>query len=304
MALTKLTLKSTQPFDFSSTIESHGWVELLPNVYYSQDSSFFRIEQLPSGKVVGLAVSAGKRVADGSVAIEVHHKGKLARADTECIQERVSHMLRLDEDFGTFYALCEKKGRPWSNMANGKGRLLCSPGMFEEIVKVICTTNIQWGGTKRMVKEIVAAFGSPFPLDPEMKAFPSPEAIAAVPFEEFENKVRLGYRTAYVHALAVEMANDPSPIHALQDQSMDTGEIRKRLLAIKGIGSYAAASLLMLLGRYEYIPVDTVFRQLMSDKYFKEGEFELAEALALYDDWGEWKYLAYWFDLLDFYHPT
>ena len=44
----------------------------------------------------------------------------------------------------------------------GIGRLLRSPTVFEDLVKVICTTNVQWGGTKRMVRELVDAFGLPF----------------------------------------------------------------------------------------------------------------------------------------------
>jgi 3-methyladenine DNA glycosylase/8-oxoguanine DNA glycosylase len=80
-----------------------------------------------------------------------------------------------------------------------------------------------------------------------------------------------------------------------------SAEIKKDLLAIKGIGNYAAASILMLLGRYDEIPVDSVFQQLMEKKYFPDRDFELKEALAIYEKWGRWQYLAYWFDLLTFH---
>jgi 3-methyladenine DNA glycosylase/8-oxoguanine DNA glycosylase len=107
-----------------------------------------------------------------------------------------------------------------------------------------------------------------------------------------------------VHTLAVELSKDPTSLGYLRDDSLSSEEVKKKLLAIKGVGNYAAASLLMLLGRYDDIPVDSVFRQLMREKYFKETEFELSEALSLYQEWGKWKYLAYWFDLLDFYHTA
>jgi 3-methyladenine DNA glycosylase/8-oxoguanine DNA glycosylase len=77
--------------------------------------------------------------------------------------------------------------------------------------------------------------------------------------------------------------------------------VRKSLLGIKGIGNYAAASVLMLLGRYDEIPVDSVFQQMMSAKYFKDDHYDVKKALAVYADWGKWKYLAYWFDLIDYY---
>jgi hypothetical protein len=34
----------------------------------------------------------------------------------------------------------------------------------------------------------------------------------------------------------------------------------------------------------------------MAEKYFRDGEFDQQKALAVYEPWGEWKYLAYWFD--------
>ncbi len=304
MAQTIISLNCSQPFDFTSTVDSHGWVELLPNEYHSEDHTFSRIEELPSGKIVQMHVFSENDSNDGSVAVDIRHKGKLSKTDIGAIKNNVEHMLRMDEDFSAFYALCRKKGKPWSSMSDGKGRLLRSSDLFEEIVKVICTTNIQWGGTKRMVRELVTAYGTPFELDPEKKTFPRPEVIAAVPFEEFQEKVHMGYRTAYVHSLAIDVAENPSSLQFLRDSSLITEEVKKKLLAIKGIGNYAAASLLMLVGRYENVPVDSVFRQLMRDKYFSGNEFELADALALYDEWGKWKHLAYWFDLLNYYHPS
>jgi 3-methyladenine DNA glycosylase/8-oxoguanine DNA glycosylase len=88
-----------------------------------------------------------------------------------------------------------------------------------------------------------------------------------------------------------------------QNCDIPTEDIRKKLLSIKGIGSYAAASMLMLLGRYDHIPVDTVFRQFMSEKYFIDRPFNLPDALAIYGDWDQWKYLAYWFDMVNFESP-
>ena len=138
----------------------------------------------------------------------------------------------------------------------------------------------------------------------EYKTFPAPAALAQIPLEDFRQRVRLGYRADYVHRLARQFAAGELSAADFQDKGLPTDEIRKRLLAIKGIGSYAAASMLMLLGRYDHIPVDTVFTQFVSEKYFKDRPFTLPEALSLYEDWGRWKYLAYWFDMLNFESPT
>jgi 3-methyladenine DNA glycosylase/8-oxoguanine DNA glycosylase len=93
------------------------------------------------------------------------------------------------------------------------------------------------------------------------------------------------------------VASGELDVEALPNANLPTPELRKRLLAIKGVGPYAAATLLMLLGRYDELAVDTVFRLFVSKRYFNGQRPSDAEARAVYDDWGRWKYLAYWFDI-------
>ena len=301
MAASKIILNVEQPFDFHSLIHSHGWVSLLPNVYSSETDGFSRIEELPSGKVVKIALSAISNSHSTSIQVDIFHKVRLSKFDLAAVETNVNHTLRLDEDFSEFYALCSQKGLPWAAMTGGQGRLLRSPNLFEDMVKVICTTNIQWGGTKRMVKELVMAYGNFFPLNVDLKAFPNPERIAAVSFSDFQDSLRLGYRARYIYELACKVAVNPAFLDTFWDKELPSAELKKKLLKIKGVGNYAAASILMLLGRYDEIPVDTVFRDLMSVKYYSKKEFDPSRAVAIYDDWGKWKYLAYWFELLDFY---
>ena len=166
---------------------------------------------------------------------------------------------------------------------------------------MILTTNVQWGGTRRMVRELVEQFGEALPSDAELKAFPQAQAIAALSFEDFQSRVRLGYRAAYIYQLACVFNQQPDCYAKFYTAEIPSLEIKKELLSIKGIGNYAAASILMLLGRYDEIPVDSVFQQLMDKKYFQEKDFNLKEALGIYEKWGRWQYLAYWFDLLTFH---
>jgi len=154
-----------------------------------------------------------------------------------------------------------------------------------------------------MVKELVDSFGSPFPGDLSLRSFPAPESISAVSLEEFKNRVRLGYRAGYVYELSTRISNGDLKFNNLLDISTPSAEIKRQLLAIKGVGNYATASMLMLLGRYDQIPVDTVFRHFIKEKYFKDKQFSEEEGLRIYEEWGQWKYLAYWNEMLAFYYP-
>lgn len=206
-------------------------------------------------------------------------------------------MFRLDEDLDDFYSMCRGRGGQWKKVTAGLGRLLRSPSVFEDVVKIICTTNIQWGGTKKMVAGLVEAYGKPYPGDSGRKAFPLPEAIASVPPDEFAGAVRMGYRAPYVHELAERVATRKLDLEALLDPELPTTELKKRLLAIKGIGPYAAATLLMLLGRYDTLAVDTVCRDFVKKKYLDGRTPADAEIRRIYEGWGEWRFLAYWFDI-------
>ena len=294
---THLTLHPQGPFHFAATAYSHGWVVLLPNRWDAQKQILQRTERLPDGKVVRLTVRGAGTVSQPEIRIVVEHPGTLSAGAQKTLLEMVGHMFRVDEAFHDFYELCRRKGGRWEKLGQGLGRLLRSPGLFEDIVKTLCTTNIQWGGTKRMVEGLVEAYGDSFAGDPTHKAFPTAEAIASVPLEDFTATVRLGYRAEYVHTLAWRIVNGELDLPSFWDRAITTPEMKKRLLAVKGVGNYAAATLLMLLGRYDELAVDSVFRQFVAKKYFPNAQPTDAETQQVYADWGEWKYLAYWFDV-------
>jgi 3-methyladenine DNA glycosylase/8-oxoguanine DNA glycosylase len=294
---TTIHLKPAPPFDFRGTALSHGWVVLAPNEWDEDSGSLMRVEQLSSGKVVRLEVAGEGTLRKPGIRIEIENRGRLARRDIEDVTDRLAHMFRLDEGFRGFYALCRKRGDPWTKVPRGLGRMLRSSNLFEDIVKVICTTNIQWGGTKRMVAALVEQFGEPFKADTSLKAFPTAEAISSVDADEFARRVSMGYRAPYIHELARRIVTNDLILSRLEDPSMPTAVLKKELLAIKGIGGYAAASLLMLLGRYGELPIDSVCRDFVKKRYFNGRDPSDGEIRAIYEDWDEWKFLAYWFDL-------
>ena len=299
---TEIILPIKNPYILPSTLRSHGWVDLLPNIPDEKVESFSRVERLSSGKVINIhAASLGGKLP--KIIVTVNHEDALMQIERNEIVKRVRYMLRLDENLQEFYDLCRKTGNKWKNFTEGRGYLLRSPEIFEDLVKVICTTNIQWGGTKRMVKELVESFGVPFPGDPALLSFPSPESISSISLEEFKGRVRLGYRAGYIYELSARITSGDLKLNGLINTSTPAAEVKKRLIEIKGVGNYAAASMLMLLGRYDQIPVDTVFRSFMKAKYFNNKPFSEEEGLSIYEEWGRWKYLAYWNEMLAFYYP-
>lgn len=290
---TNLSITPPDPFDFYRTAYSHGWAVLLPNRWDAETQVLSRVQRLKDGQVVLLEVSGkGEKIS-----IDVHAEETLASVAHKNIKNVISRMFRLDQDLSGFYELCVGAGPPWSQAPRGMGRLLCSPTIFEDLVKTICTTNIQWGGTKRMIGNLVQYLGESFPADPEQKSFPSSDVMAEKDGDYFTEVIRMGYRGPYIAELSQRVASGELDLAAWQDPGLSTEELRKKLLTVKGVGNYAAATMLMLLGRYDQIAVDTEFRKFVSRKYFGGEKFPDDEMLAVYQDWGEWQYLAFWMDM-------
>jgi 3-methyladenine DNA glycosylase/8-oxoguanine DNA glycosylase len=103
----------------------------------------------------------------------------------------------------------------------------------------------------------------------ETKSFPTPEAIAASNPEYIKEKIRVGYRAPAIHDLAVRVASGKYDLEALKTSALSTLELRKELMMLKGVGPYAAANLLMLLGRHDFIPIDSSALTVVSHEWYR-----------------------------------
>ena len=284
----KLILPARLPFSLASVIHSHGWIRLDPFREEESTGGLAYIAQLDSGQVTELHI---QEVPGG---VSVTFDGDLS--DEECaeIERSVTWMLGLDQDFSAFYQLARHELRLASAEQRAQGRILRSPTLFEDVIKTVLTTNTLWGATIRMNNNLVAQFGSLLLADPPRRAFPSPARLAETNEETLRTQTRLGYRAPYILELARELSSGELDLEALKTAGLPTPDLRKRLLAIKGIGDYAAANLLMLLGHYDFVPVDSWALKMVSQEWYGGESVGRAEVEAAFEPWGAYKGLAYW----------
>jgi 3-methyladenine DNA glycosylase/8-oxoguanine DNA glycosylase len=298
----RFELKVKKPYTFAQSVQDYGWIALAPCKWLKEADVFQRMERLDTGQAVRIQVSEGLSgvSSDGQVAIQANVEAArpFTKAQGKELTEKLRWMLRLDEEFEPFYERAAEAPRLWSEIKAGRGRLLRSPTLFEDVVKTICTTNTTWRQTVGMVDRLVHLVGDPYSPDPNFHAFPTPEQIAAADLELLQQEVRLGYRSAYVHQLAQEIVAGDRELESLRFNQLPAAELKKQLLSIKGVGKYAANTLLMLLGRYGELAVDSEMRTSVSERYFNGQSPGDKEIQSIYEGWGEWKYLAYWFDLI------
>ncbi|MFN2471588.1 MAG: DNA-3-methyladenine glycosylase [Gaiellaceae bacterium] len=244
-----------EPVDLWRTVLSHGLASLPPA----------RIDEAARTLEITVPTRRGARtltVREAGPSRALVDGGAPARDGGEGL-DRVRHLLRLDEDLSPFYAaVASDPALAWS--ARGAGRIFRSATVFEDVVKTICTTNCAWSATERMVGALVAHLGEAAPGAPPDgpggRAFPTPAAMAAADESFYREVARAGYRGAYLRSLAASVAGGALDLEVLARTSREDlpdDELERRLLALPGVGPYAAAHIMMMLGRYSRLVLDS-----------------------------------------------
>jgi 3-methyladenine DNA glycosylase/8-oxoguanine DNA glycosylase len=243
-----------EPVDLWRTLSSHGVADLPPNRLDEEARALETTIALDARVRRTIRIAEGRT---GYATVDVLGGALGDRADSRLL-DAVAFLLRLDEDLSPFYVqIASDPELAWAR--SGAGRLLRSPTVYEDVVKTICTTNCAWSATVRMVTALVEHLGEPA-ADGSGRTFPTPAAMAEASLDFYRDVVRAGYRGAYLRTLAQSVDEGSVDLEALGRASRDElpdDEVSARLLALPGVGPYAAAHIMMLLGRYSPLILDS-----------------------------------------------
>jgi 3-methyladenine DNA glycosylase/8-oxoguanine DNA glycosylase len=281
-----LTGPRGEPVDFLRTIASHGVAELPPNELSLEERRLVTTLPVGSGARTVRLTSAGRKLRLDLVA------GNLGARARDKLGAAVSHMFRLDEDLSGFYAIVgEDAELNWC--ARGAGRMLRAPTVFEDVVKTICTTNTAWSGTRKMTRALVDNLGVEAPGG--RRAFPSAEAMAEADEQLYKDVIRAGYRGPYLKVLATDVAEGSLDLERLNDPGLPDEEAYARLLALPGVGPYAAAHIMLTsLGRYGRLVLDSWTRPTYVKLSGARSALKDATIERRFKRYGNWAGLAFW----------
>ena len=247
-----------EPVDLVRTLNSHGFVDL-PPMYLGPDERSLELTLRPRrGRPRTVRIEAGRR----EHALMTVLGPAVSASVANDLAATVRHVLRLDADLSPFYeAAASDPELEWATV--GAGRMVQSPTVFEDVVKTVCTTNCAWSATRRMVTAIVANLGEAAPVapaeGPKGRAFPTSLAMAEAGEGFYRDVARAGYRGAYLVSLSRAIAAGDLDLERLGRATADElpdGELEDRLLELPGVGPYAAAHIMMTLGRYHRLILD------------------------------------------------
>jgi len=248
---------SGEAVDLWRTLVSHGFHELAPAELDEAAHALSLTLRMPRGRPRRVRITRGPRHS-ALVTMAGSSPSAAARAS---ITRQVARVLHLDHDLATFYAVAaEDPDLAW--VTTGAGRMLRSPTVWEDVIKTLCTTNCSWGLTVTMVRALVTTLGE-LPLgsrDPLHGAFPTPEVMAERDETFYREVVRSGYRAPSFVRLSHIVASGELDLEALgaaSREDLPDAEVEAQLLSLPGIGPYAAAHVMMTLGRNSKLILDS-----------------------------------------------
>lgn len=291
----KLYLTTPKEFSFKSTLYSHGWSDLPPfklvknplHITYvvknsSQDINFLSISDL------------------GDQQLEITADSELNDQEKNQVLETVKRMFRLDEDYSEFFELAGKSKEFSWVVKYSAGRLLRCGSLWEDMVKMLCTTNCTWRLTQIMTENLVLKLGTGKKIKESGKtiqAFPGPEEIAKQTEEYLRNEIKMGYRAPYLLEFASAIASSKLDLDEVEDNSLSTTDIYKKIRQLKGFGDYAVSNLLKLLGRYDNMGADSWSRQKFFEKHHGGKPGDDKKIQSYYKKFGKWAGLFFWMDV-------
>jgi 3-methyladenine DNA glycosylase/8-oxoguanine DNA glycosylase len=294
MPVRRIAVPVPSPFELRLCLHGHGWVQLAPHRHDEATGTLATVLDV-GGEAVDATLAAG---GAGALTLRLASARALPAAAVRAARAQIAHMLRLDDDLGAFHERCRAEPRLQWAARRGAGRLMRSATVFEDLMKLLLTTNTTWAGTVAMVQNLVGALGAAAPSG--ARAFPSPQQCAQ-PVSFWRDVVRAGYRAEAAVALARGFASG-----ALDDATFlapqPSEQLWERLLALRGFGPYAAGQAMRLCGHYDRLALDSWCRARLQALAGARRPPADRTVERRYAKWAPFQGLALWLDLTAEWH--
>jgi 3-methyladenine DNA glycosylase/8-oxoguanine DNA glycosylase len=297
----RLTIPVPRDFVLRRDACSYGYFLLAPNYWDPRREVFSRVVSLSEGPALIEVAQSGRR---GAPLTAKASRGLSAREKAD-LKRQLTRMLRLDETNDVvrdFHALDSRFRK------SGRARLFRSPTLFEDVIKTVTSCNVTWPSTVQMNRRLCEVLGDAVENGAATRhSFPSATTIARTRPETLRARCRVGYRDRRIIELARLFSLPPNrgglDQDWLQDPATPDDAIHELLLELPGIGPYAAANIMQLLGRYARLPLDTEsVRHGKTVLGMKGSPAKIMKQIHKhFAPFGAHAFRSYWFELWEFY---
>ena len=276
MSIQSLVVECPYAVSLRHTVKSHGWYGLAPWTWEDDSAVISRPERLPSGARVRIEA---RQQTSHSFRVTAEGPG-LGPGDLEAARAVVVRWLSTDWDPEPAIAVASRLDPAVAAaVREGQGRFLRGSTFYEDFAKTVCTIQIAWSGTRRMVTALVDKVGG--------GVFPTPRDVLYAGEVALRSVAGLGFRAPQLIAATEELLK-----RELMDDSghgVDSLLTREELTRLRGIGPYAAGHVRMLLHDYSRIPVDSAVARFFRERYKMAPD----KIEPFFEEWGDYRFLGY-----------
>ncbi len=273
-------------FSLREVIRRSGWLLHPPLHVQALGDRLLRVEHLGEKTTVGLTVY------QAPAGLVVQAEPHLSAAEVEEASQKVWHMLRLDENIEPFLRAANSHKALRSVKRMG-ARLLRGVDLFEDVTVATLAT---WDphGMPRFgrVAGLVNRLGFSLPRNPTLHSFPTPERLLVG--AESLHDIFAPHTVMQLTRIAQTFATQPARIDLLVRQPFEADRLATRLTEELLLDALGAGLLMLYLGRYDYIPTDSVAQRRVGEHLLRAAPVSEQEIVALFDRWHPWGGLAYW----------
>ncbi|KAI3763424.1 hypothetical protein L1987_53883 [Smallanthus sonchifolius] len=261
-----MEIEVSSTFELEKAVCNHGFFMMAPNRWIPSTKTLVRPLRLPdNNKSVTVSISQS---CPTFISVSILDNPLII--STSPILDQVKRMLRLSEkeeeavkEFHRLHADAANKGF---------GRLFRNPSLFEDIVKTCLLCACRFKDSLEMAERLCR-------LNPKRKRgrrkegdlnFPTAHQVSKM--DRSKMKKILGYRCDVVLDLAKDVTSGKINLDHLEHRYSNGDDLYQHLRKIKGIGDFVSSNILMCLGFYHRLPVDSE-----TIRHIKQVTFELVE---------------------------
>lgn len=308
---TRMSIPVPADYRLARDLCSYGYFLLEPNRWDPRTGSFITTLDLADGAVT-FTIRQGRPRAQPLViqarydpdepgpdapgtALTVIADRDLLPVERREARGMLGRILRLDDgqdQVAAFHAVDPRFA------ACGRGRLMRSATVFEDVVKTVTSCNVTWPSTVAMNTKLCRVFGRK--SSSGLHAFPSAARLARAHPATLRARCSVGYRDARIVELAKIWRK---PVGWIDDGATGDDDLFKALQDLPGVGPYAAANIMQLLGRYARLPLDT--ESIRHGRTVLGLTGSAAQVMKRvqrhFEPFGEHRFRSYWFELWRYY---
>ena len=273
-------------FSLREVIRRSGWLLYPPFHVQSLGDRLLRVERLGGKSTVGLTLY------QAPAGLVVQAEPHLSGAEVEEASQKVWHMLRLDENIQPFLRAA-RYHEALKSVKRAGARLLRGVDLFEHVtVSTLVTWDSHGMPQFERVAGLINRLGFSLPRNPTLHSFPTPERILTR--AQSLNDVFSPDIVTRLTRIAQTFTTQFARIDLLVRQPIDADELAVRLAEELLLDEPGAGLLMLYLGRYDYIPTDSIAQRRVGTFWRECTPVPKQEITAFFDHWHPWGGLAYW----------